>query len=174
MALLTVVALAAACDMGGGTEALSDEWLDFDPCQLGDTTAAASLLGVKEITTEVIETVSMFGDNDELTGKTCVFDGGSIGRSVGIWFGQGSSSLERGGRLVDLTGVGDKAGMTVNDGEYDADRDGEILGIVVNVAGMSIIVNPPSRDTPREGTSEADQLVEIARVAADRMRTAAG
>jgi hypothetical protein len=39
---------------------------------------------------------------------------------------------------------------------------------------MSIIVNPPSRDTPREGTPEADQLVEIARVAADRMRTAAG
>lgn len=173
IALLVVVAVAAACDLGGGTEALSDEWLDFDPCQLGDTAAAARLLGVKEITTEVIETVSMFGDSDELTGKTCVFDGGSIGRSVGIWFGQGSSSLERGGRLVDLSDVGDKAGMPVNDGEYDADRDGEILGIVVNVAGMSIIVNPPSPEAPRECTPEAGQLVEIARVAADRLRAEA-
>ena len=35
-ALLAVVVLAAACGgLAGGTEVLSDEWLDFDPCQLG-------------------------------------------------------------------------------------------------------------------------------------------
>jgi len=164
---------AAACgDTGGGSDSLSGEWLTFDPCQLGDTAAAATLLGTKEVTTEVIDTLSLFGDDDVITGRNCVFDAGGIGRTVAIWFGQGDEALDRGGRLVDLPGVGDKAGMTINDGEYDADRDGEILGIVVNVAGMSLIIMPPSRDTPREGSTGADQLVEIARVAADRMRAA--
>lgn len=172
--LLVVVALATACgDLGGGSDALSDEWLAFDPCELGDPAAAASLLGVKEVTTEVIETFSMFGDDDAITGKTCVLDAGGIGSSVMIWFGEGDSDLERGGRLVDLPGVGDKAGMTVNDGEHSPEREGEILGIVVNVAGMSLIISPPSGETPREGSSGADQLVEISRVAADRMRVAA-
>ena len=62
--------------------------------------------------------------------------------------------------------------MTVNDGEHDPDREGEILGIVVNVSGMSIITFTSSRHYPLEGTAEADQLVEIARAAADRMRVA--
>ena len=172
--LLAVVVFTAGCGItDGGPEGLSEEWLAFDPCQLGDSAAAAQLLGVKEVTTEVIETLSMFAEEDVITGKNCIFDSGGIGRRVSIWFGEGSESLDRGGRLIDLPGVGDEAGMTVNDGEYDPERDGEILGIVSNVAGMSIIVMPPSKDAPREGSAQADQLVEIARIAADRMSAAA-
>ena len=172
-AVAALILIAAGCgEMGGGSGALSDQWLAFDPCDLGDTAAAAALLDVDEVTTEVIETTGFFGDSNEVTGKNCIFDAGGIGRSVTIWFGEGSESLDRGGRLVDLPDVGDKAGMTVNDGEYSSEREGEILGIVVNVDGMSIIVMPPSGDTPREGSKKANDLVEIARVAADRMRAA--
>ena len=174
IALVALVVLATGCGLTeSGSEALSNEWLDFDPCQLGDTATVAALLGDKKLTTEIIETYSLLGDSDEVTGRNCKFEAANR-RSMTVWFGQGSSPLDRGGRLVELSGVGDKAGMTVADGTYDPDQEGEILGIVVNVSGMSIIVSTSSRHFPREGTAEADQLVDIARIAADRMRAAVG
>ena len=169
---IAVVVVAGCGGTGGDSEALSDKWLAFDPCELGDTAAIASLLDVKQVATEIIETTSLFGDRDVIVGKTCVFDAGGIGAALNIWFGQGSGSLNRGGRLIELPGVGDEAGMTVNDGEHSPEREGEILGVVVNVAGMTVIVLPPSGATPLEGSPEADQFVEISRAAADRMRTA--
>jgi len=166
--LLAGVVLVAGCDsLGGGTDALSAEWLDFDPCQLGEARAAASILGAKEINTEIIDTISMFSETDEVTGRNCIFDAGGIGNSVSIWFGAGTQPMDRGGRLIDLPGIGDKAGLNIND---NPGYEGEIMGIVVNIDDMSLLVMAPVRDTPLEGSPEADQLVEMARVAADRMR----
>ena len=74
-ALLAVVVLTAACGgLGGGTEVLSDEWLDFDPCQLGDTALVTALLGDKKVSSEVMETMAMLSENDEVTGKNCIYE----------------------------------------------------------------------------------------------------
>ena len=164
--LVAMVMLLAGCDIGGGTEGLSAEWMDFDPCELGDNSAAASILGAKEITNEIIDTESMFGER-EITGRNCIFDAGGIGNSVAIWFGPGKQPMDRGGRLVDLTGIGDRAVMNIDE---TPERDGEIMGIIINIGDMSLLVMPPVADTPLEGSAQADEFVEMARVAADRMR----
>lgn len=167
--VLVVAMLAVGACGSGGSEALTDHWLAFDPCELGDRTQIAALLGSEDLTTEVVEQHPIMGDSEVVKGKTCRLEV-PYGPGVSIGFTQGTSSLDRGGRSVDLPGIGDEAAMSVYD---DPEHEGEIIGIFANVEGMWLSVAPPTSDTPVEGSPKAEQLISIARVAADRLRVAA-
>lgn len=162
IALLSLV--ASGCSESG-SGALSDYWMGVDPCDFGDQSKIEVFLGGNDITTEVIEQHPLVGDSSIIKGKTCVFEV-KYGPRLSIGFTQGTSSLDRGGRSTELAGIGDEARLGVFD-------DGEIMGIFANVEAMWLSIAPGAGDDRMEGSPEAEQMIEIARVAADRLRAVA-